>query len=305
MTRRNTLLFIVLSAIWGSSFLFIKLGLLGGFGPLTLVSVRLLSGALVMWLLALRRGWRKLPGRRTLLTIALLAFINNAIPFTFISWGELHIDSGTAAILNSTVPLFTVLLAHLALADEPFTLRRGLGVGFGFVGILVLFAPDAILAFNRNRVLGQLAVVLASAGYAAGSVLARKYLQNVSILLLTALQLSFAFLWIVGPALGIEQTSLASVSNLAWFSALWLGVLGSGIAYLLFFRLLRAIGATSTTMVTYVIPLFALFLGAVFLSESLHWQMLIALGLIYAGVRLVNKRPPQAPAPMQKQPQSV
>ena len=105
MKRRDLILFLLLSAIWGSSFLFIKLGLLGGFGPMTLVSVRLLSGAMVMWLLVWRRRALHLPDRRTLLLIVVLAFVNNTIPFTFISWGEQHIDSGMAAILNSTVPL--------------------------------------------------------------------------------------------------------------------------------------------------------------------------------------------------------
>lgn len=295
MNRRNLLLFVLLSAIWGSSFLFIKLGLLGGLAPFSLVSVRLLAGATVMWVLALRHGLRSLPLTKTLLTIALLAFINNAIPFTFISWGELHIDSGMAAILNSTVPLFTAVLAHWMLADEPFTWWRGLGVGLGFVGVLVLFAPDAVLSPNPDRILGQLAVIVASLGYAAGSVLARKYLRDVSITLLTALQLSFAFLWVVGLALGIEQPDLAAVTPLGWFSVLWLGILGSGIAYLLFFTLLRSLGATPTTMVTYVIPLFALLFGALFLAESLHWQMVLALVLIYGGVRLVNKSTTSAP----------
>ncbi len=285
--------------------MFIKLGLLGGFDPLSLVSIRLFSGALLIWILLLRRGGWKLPDRRSWMLIALLAFVNNAIPFTFISWGELHIDSGMAAILNSTVPLFTVVLAHWALADESLTWRRGVGVGLGFVGILVLFAPDVVLDFNRERVLGQLAVIVASAGYAAGSVLARRYLQHVSSLLLTALQLSFAFFWVVGLAVGVERTSLAAVTPLAWFSAVWLGVLGSGVAYLLFFQLLRSIGATSTTMVTYVIPLFALLIGALFLSESLQWPMLIALGLIYAGVRLATQHPTLPPAATREQPRSV
>lgn len=290
MNRRDILLFVALSAIWGSSFLFIKLGLLGGLAPLSLVSVRLLAGATIMWGLALRHGLRSLPPSKILFTIALLAFINNAIPFTFISWGELHIDSGMAAILNSTVPFFAVILSHWLLVDEPFTWQRGLGVSLGFAGVLVLFAPDAILAPNRDRVLGQLAVVMASLGYAAGSVLARKYLRNVSITLLTALQLSFAFLWVIGLALTVEHPDLSLVTPLAWFSALWLGILGSGLAYLLFFTLLRSIGATPTTMVTYVVPIFALIFGALFLAESLRWQMIVALVLIFAGVRLVNKR---------------
>ena len=270
--------------------MFIKLGLLGGFGPMTLVSLRLLFGSGVMWLLAFRQGQRAPRRFSILLGIALLGLINNTLPFTLITWSEQHIDSSMAAILNSTVPLFAVALSHFILTDESFTWRRVMGVLVGFMGVMVLFAPELLSGAGGNRLLAQAAVILASAGYAVGSVFARKYLYGIPPAVLSATQLGFAFLWIFGAALWLEHPVMAQPTPMAWFAALWLGVLGTGLAYLIFFVLLRSLGATPTTMVTYVIPLFAVVFGVIFLREQVRWEQLVALIMISGGVWLVNRR---------------
>ncbi len=291
MKRQDAMLFLALSAIWGSSFMFIKLGLLGGFGPMTLVSLRLLFGFLVMFGLARRQGHDFSAYRWAVPSLIFLGFINNTVPFTLITWGELYIDSGMAAILNSTVPLFTVILAHFALADERLSWRRVIGVVVGFMGVLILFAPDLINGEGIDRTAGSIAVIVASAGYGIGSVFARKRLGDLPTAVVTTGQLGFAFLWILIPAIIFEQPLSQNPTSLAWFSAIWLGILGSGVAYLLFFMLIKSIGATPTTMVTYVIPLFAVTFGALFLSEILRWEYFIALLLIFCGVWLVNRKP--------------
>ncbi len=290
MSRRDAALFITLSAIWGSSFLFIKLGLLGGMGPLTLVMLRLLLGAGAMALLAWRLGERFPRSWRILGIVFIVALINNTLPFSFITWGEQYIPSGLTAILNSTVPLFAVVISHFALSDERFSWHRIAGVTTGFMGVAILFAPDLFSQGVSGAVLGQLAIILASLGYATGSVMARKYLQDVPAAMLSALQLGFALLWVTLPALIFEKPWTQHPTALAWFSVLWLGVLGTGLAYLLFFKLIKSIGATPTTMVTYVIPIFAVIFGVLFLEERLYWAQLAALALIFAGVWLVNRR---------------
>ncbi len=290
MTRRDAAFFITLSAIWGSSFLLIKVGLLGGLGPLTLVMLRLLLGAAAMALLARKLGEHFPRSGRILGVIAIMALINNTLPFSLITWGEQYIPSGLASILNSSVPLFAVIISHFALSDERFTWNRVAGVTVGFAGVAILFAPDLFSQGLSGAVIGQLAIILASLGYAAGSVIARKYLQGVPSATLSALQLSFALLWVSLPALAWEKPWTMQPTALAWFAVLWLGLVGTGLAYLMFFRLLKAIGATPTTMVTYVIPIFAVFFGVIFLGERLYWAQLAALALIFAGVWLVNRR---------------
>lgn len=255
---------------------------------MALVSLRLLFGALLMAGIALRRGHRLPTEGRVLAGIAFLGFINNVVPFSLITWSEQHIDSSLAAILNSTVPLFAVILSHFALADESFTWRRVLGVLLGFGGVLVLFAPGLVASAGSAALWGQLAVIVASAGYAIGSVFARKRLQRVPAPVLTTVQLGFALLWTL-PLTALERPWTLELTGMAWFAALWLGLLGTGMAYLLFFILLRSIGATPTTMVTYVIPLFAVIFGVLFLREQVQWQHLLALILIIGGVAMVNR----------------
>ncbi len=290
MSRRDAARFIILSAIWGSSFLFIKLGLLGGMGPLTLVMLRLLLGAAAMALLAWKLGEHLPPGWRIIGVIFLVALVNNALPFSLITWGEQHIPSSLTAILNSSVPLFTVVISHFALSDERFTWSRVAGVTMGFLGVFILFAPDLLTQGLSGAVVGQLAIVLATLGYATGSVITRKYLQGVPSATLAALQLGFALLWMLPPALLWEKPWTLQPTALAWFSVLWLGFLSTGLAYFIFFQLIKSIGATPTTLVTYVIPVFAVIFGVIFLDERLYWAQLAALALIAAGVWLVNRR---------------
>ncbi len=290
MSRRDAARFIILSAIWGSSFLFIKLGLLGGMGPLTLVMLRLLLGAAAMALLAWKLGEHLPPGWRIIGVIFLVALVNNALPFSLITWGEQHIPSSLTAILNSSVPLFTVVISHFALSDERFTWSRVAGVTMGFLGVFILFAPDLLTQGLSGAVVGQLAIVLATLGYATGSVITRKYLQGVPSATLAALQLGFALLWMLPPALLWEKPWTLQPTALAWFSVLWLGFLSTGLAYFIFFQLIKSIGATPTSLVTYVIPVFAVIFGVIFLDERLYWAQLAALALIAAGVWLVNRR---------------
>lgn len=290
MSRRDITLFSILSAIWGSSFLFIKLGLLGGLTPLTLVSLRLLLGATAMGLLAWKSGDAFPRDLRLLGIILIVALVNNSLPFSLITWGEQYVPSGLVAILNSSVPLFAVIISHYTLSDERFQWQRVAGVILGFAGVAILFAPDLFTQGLSGAVLGESAVILASLGYAVGSVLARKYLRNISVAMLSALQLGFALLWLAGPTLLLEKPWTLQITPMAWFSVLWLGLLATGLAYLFFFQLLRSIGATPTTMVTYVIPIFAVIFGVIFLHEHLYWMQLVALILILVGIWLANQR---------------
>lgn len=302
-------LFLLLSSIWGSSFLFIKIGLEEGVPPYTVVSLRAILGGLflagVMWL---RSG--RLPRTRTAWwRMSVVAITNIAIPFTLITWGELHIASGMAGILNALVPLFAVVLSAFVLRDDPATPNRVAGLLIGFGGVVLLALPSLSAAGGSPEgelgLLGMLAVAGASLSYAVGAVYARHRLTGRPIMTNadgtarppTALEISFGQVLVAGilittlavaferPADGVYAVPTSAE---AWFALLWLGVLGTGLAHILFFRIIGAWGATRATLVTYVMPPIAIVLGFVVLGERLRPIELVGTGLIIGGIVLVN-----------------
>ncbi|MDD5467683.1 MAG: DMT family transporter [Anaerolineales bacterium] len=288
MKPRAWLAFILLGAVWGSSFLWIKIAL-REVGPFTLVAIRLLFGILALWVAALisRPSWPR--EWRTWRNLTILGLFNNALPYLLISWGEVHIDSGVAAILNSTAPLFTMLIAHFLLADDRMSPTRLVALGMGFAGILILFSRDLNGGF-RSGFAGQLAVLLATISYAGSSVFARKTTQQLSTVVIAMAPLLGAdlIMWGVTP-LAEPGFSLPSLP-LTWLALAWLGVIGVALAYLLYFYLLHNVGPTRTILVTYAFPLIGVLLGVLFLGEALDWRLALGGGLVVASIVVVNRR---------------
>jgi drug/metabolite transporter (DMT)-like permease len=278
--------FVLLSLVWGSSFLWIKIAV-DEIGPLMLVTLRLLFGlgGMAVILAAQRQAIPR--DAKTLLAYLFMGAVNTAIPFTLISWGETRIDSGLASILNGTVPLFTIVIAHFWLHDEKITLPRIGGLIIGFVGVVVLvsrdFHPDGL----RGSIVGQVAVIVASICYATAITFSRKYLRNQSPVVQTAMVLLFAeaIMWVFLPPL--EPIRLPALP-ITWLAAAWLGVLGSCLAYLMFFYLINAWGPTRASLVTYVMPVVGLILGLYFRNEVMDWRLLLGSLLVVGGVLIVN-----------------
>lgn len=255
-------------------------------GPITLVAFRVLFGLLfgIVFILVTRQ---KLPHSfvewRPLL---LLGITNVAIPFFLISWGEQSIDSAVAAILDATVPLFAIVIAHLALHDDKITLPKILGLLMGFAGVVVLMSKD--LGGSTGSILGQAAVVLASVFYAGSSVYARKSTESASGIMRSVgpLASSTVLMWIAVP-IGESPLRLPQLP-LTWIALVWLGVFGSGVAFIMAYYLIHAIGPTRTTMVTYLFPLGGVLLGVGFLGEQLTWQLLVGAVLIVASLAVAN-----------------
>jgi drug/metabolite transporter (DMT)-like permease len=299
-----------LSLIWGSSFLFIKIGLDEGLPPLVLVSYRLVIAtvflAVVIRLIGGRLPRTALAARR----LALLGLINVAIPFSLITWGEQYTTSAIAAIFNATVPLFAIVLASLVLHDEPITVNRLAGLGIGFAGAVLLASPNLGAGVDPDAsrsLIGELAVAAASFSYACGAVFARRLvtghlviddpatgpraptpveiaLPQVASAAVVAILLAAA-----GQVMG-NSGALTPPSGPAWFAVSWLGLLGSGVAYLLLFRIIRAWGATRATLVTYLMPVVGITLGVLVLSERLQPAELVGTILIVGGLLLANSR---------------
>ncbi len=279
--------FVLLGLIWGSSFLWIKIAV-AETGPFMLVTFRLLFGlaGLLGFMVLRRQAWPR--DRRVLLAFVFMGLFNTALPFTLITWGETLIDSSLASILNGTVPLFTIVLAHFWLRDEKITLPRLAGLVVGFLGMVVLVSRDLGPNALRGNVWGQVAVIAASVSYATAIVFSRKHLRGQPPVLQATMVLLFAsgMMAIATPL--VEQPLNLPETGLSWFAIAWLGLLGSCAAYLLFFYLINAWGPTRASLVTYIFPIIGLLLGIVFLNEPADWHLLVGSALIVGGIVVVN-----------------
>lgn len=280
----------LLGLVWGSSFLWIKLAL-REVQPFTLVGYRLLFGLVGMALVIIVVRPRFPQDKKTWLILLFLGLSNTALPFVLISWGEQSIDSAMASILNSTVPLFTLVIAHFTLSDERITWRRGLGLLLGLVGVRVLIGGSLDFGNMGGRVSGQVAVLAAAVLYAGSAVLARKTLKGVPFTVQAAIPLVSGDIAIWMAAAKLEAPLRLPQLPLTWTALIWLGLLGSCLAYLLYYYLLNAIGPTRVTMVTYVFPVVGVALGVLFLQEQLNWRLLGGGTLVLAGIVIVNRMP--------------
>ncbi len=301
MKGRDWAAFWTLGLIWGSSFLWIKIAV-QDVGPFTLVAWRLLIALLGLSAVVLVRRPALPRDRHTLAMLAVLGITNTALPFVLISWGEQSIDSAVASILNGTVPLFAMVIAHRSMAEERITASRLGGLVTGFVGVVILMAGDIGPGGFRTGVLGQVAVLTAAILYAWSAVFARKNLHGLPPVVQAFLPLIAADALIWTGAVAVEAPNLVPTTSLTWLALVWLGLLGSCVAYLLYFYLLHRIGPTRAPMVTYVFPVVGLVLGVVFLQEEVDWSLIGGAALVVAGILIVNgpatvrawrQRPPQ------------
>ena len=283
------LLFALLGFLWGSSYLFIKIGVEAGLQPFTLIALRLLIGfALLAAVVAIAR--EALPrSPRMYGHLFMMGIFSVALPFSLITFAEQSTDSNFAAILNASVPLFTILIAAAALADERITAARvaGLAIGFAGVAILVGFDPGVIAGTN---VVAALALIGSSVSYAAGAVYARRFAHGLRPMIPAVFQVGFALLITGVLAITFERPLSFPGRWDAVLAVVWLGLLGSGTAYLVFFRLLGNWGATRTSLVAYLLPVVGIVLGAVVLHERVDARTLLGTALVIAGIALVNAR---------------
>ena len=266
--------------------------------PVELVAGRLFFGAVavVAFMVATKHELRWSPGIPP--KMAVQAVGSNIVPFWLISWGEQHINSGTASVLNSTMPIFTAVFAAAFLVEERFTSGRLIGLLLGFAGIIVLTGNDA-LRITDSDVLGQLAVVGAAACYGASAVYSRSLLRDNDPITLSALQL------IIGTAICVPLVvllrgapSYGSMGLDAWGSLVALGLGGTGIAYIAYLWLIEHTGSVRASLVTYIVPVIALFLGWIVLDESLGLNVIAGAALIVFGVATVMRG--QGPARAQR-----
>lgn len=289
MKVREYVVLFSLALIWGASFFFIKIAV-AEVSPATLAFGRLLCSVIVLGgVAAARPGFVKGLLRFWRLSLAVAA-INYVGPYLLIAWGETRITSGMASILNATTPLFTVPLAALwaGPGHEPLSARRVGGVALGFIGVGVLVGPSVLLETGNGlpALIGQAAVLIAAAAYGVGALLSRGYTGSARLVGPLGSQLAALLLLLPVTVAWSPPTHLPSLKAMA--AIVTLGMLGTGIAYLLYFWLIEHVGATRTTLVTYLLPCTALVWGALLLRETVTWYALAGLGLVLLGTMVTN-----------------
>nr|CAG4714760.1 unnamed protein product [Naegleria fowleri] len=310
----SVIVFFILGAIWGSAFSFIKLSVdpKFGFSSFSVVFMRLVIGGIFMVILLivnlirnkeLRKQVNKHRGIRTIIYMMILGFFNNAVPFILVAFAEESINSGIASILDSSIPLFSIFIAHFTLKGERITIMKLIGLIVGFAGVILVCLENVIVGEkpSTDQILGYVGVTLAAASYGIASVFAKKYLNDVPGQFVACGQIIsaalFALLGVLIYDLGIDSRHLSYFKHanyLAWISVVYLGVFSTGVAYVCYFYLIKTVGSVKQSMVGYLLPIFGVVEGAVLLGE---WNNIpfyipiievIGMILIFAGIAVVS-----------------
>lgn len=282
----NLLLVALLCLIWGSTWLGIKIGL-EDFPPFMSAGIRFVIASLVLFIIAKLSKARFPRDLSTCLRICVTAVFMYVLTYSLVYWGEQYISSGLASVLFSTHPLFVALFAHSILHGEQFTFAKGAGLATGLGGLLVVFSkklglgPD--LAFW-----GMVALVASAATCGYASVLVKRYLGHVSPVVLTTLQMTLAALVITPLGLLTEDLSAMRFTTSAVGSLLYLSLVGSALAFSLFYWLLRRIQATRLALMAFATPVVALFLGWATYGEKIDVRTIMGTALVFLGIYIVN-----------------
>jgi drug/metabolite transporter (DMT)-like permease len=302
MGPREWLLLVVLSLLWGGSFFFAEVAL-AELPPMTVVLARIGLAALALNLLMLASGRRLPRWPRLWGAFLVMGALNNLVPFSLIVWGQTQIASGLAAILNATTPLFTVVLAHALTRDERLTPARLAGVAAGLAGVVLMIGPAALGGAGAG-VLAQLACLAAALSYALAGIFGRRFRGQPPLITATG-QVSAGALMVLPLALLADQPWTLPAPGAMTVAALaGLALLSTALAYVIYFRILAAAGATNLLLVTFLIPISALLLGTWLLGEAVMPRQLAGMALIGLGLAAIDGRP-LAPLARRRRPRAA
>lgn len=282
---------VTLSALWGGSFFFNAIAV-ETLPPLTIVTIRVLLGAILLYAVVRATGKHVPIDRRIWLAFLVMGLLNNVIPFSLIAWGQSHIESGLASILNATTPFFTVLVAHLMTRDERMTPASVVGVVIGFAGVTIMIGVDA-LADAGGDIVAQVAILIAALSYALSAVYARRFSRRGLAPLAAATgQIAAAAAVMVPLSLIVDQPWRLPVPGFPTIGALLaLAALSTCLAYIIYYRILATAGAVNLMLVTFLIPVTAILLGAFILGERLSLHHFVGMAAIGVGLAVIDGRP--------------
>ena len=291
MTAGEWGLLIFLSLLWGSSFIFNDVAV-RELPTLTVVVARVFFAALILLAITRLAGIRMPLDWRIWRSLFVLGFINNALPFCLIVWGQTHIAAGLASILNATTPLFGVVVAHYFTGDEKLTAGRLAGAITGFADVAVMIGAEVLQSLGVN-VFAQFAVLMAAFCYAVGSIYARRFRGlGLSPLATATGQVTASTILLVPVMLVVDQPWILPVPSTAAIASLaGVATLSTALAYIIYFRILATARATNLLLVTFLIPVTAIFLGILLLGETLYPKQFAGMLMIGAGVALIDGRP--------------
>ncbi len=289
MGAAEWLLLVCLSILWGGSFFFVEVAL-ESFGPLTVVLGRVGLAAMALWAIIALKGLAVPRSPTVWLALLCMGAINNMIPFSLIVWAQTEITGSLASILNATIPLFTVLVAHAFTRDEKLSAGKISGVATGFIGVVVIIGPDALSGIGANT-LAQIAVLCAAISYSFAGVFGRRF-SGLSPLVVAAGQVTCSTVLMAPLALALERPwAGAEPGSTAVGALVALAVFSTALAYVLYFRILATAGATNLLLVAFLIPVSAMLLGIPILGETLDAEDFIGMLLIAAGLAAMDGRP--------------
>ncbi|MEM7193641.1 MAG: DMT family transporter [Pseudomonadota bacterium] len=273
-------------AVWGGSFIFIALAL-KGFGPISIAAWRIATAAAVLVVagVLMKQSFSASPGEWSI--ISAVGLLNSAVPFFLINWGQQFISSAEAALLLATATFVALLISHFTSQDERITWARGIGVTVGFSGVAVLVLSE-LISTGIGGFKGQLAVILAGCSYATSSVLARRitHLPSIST---SASTMITASAYMVPLAFLFEQPLSAIDQWVPVMSVVYLGVIGTALAFVIRFNIIRTNGAVFMAQVGYLVPFFGVIWSWLFLAEAISWQTAVSLKLILIGIAITRR----------------
>ncbi len=308
MTALEWALLLALSVLWGGSFFFTGIAV-KELPPFTIVVLRVGLATLILHVVVRATGQRMPRGVRLWAAFFGMGLLNNVVPFSLIVWGQTHIASGLASILNATTPLFTVIVAHILTADERMTGNRLAGVLIGLVGVVVMIGPAALTGLGGGSLVAQLAVLGAAFSYSLAGIYGRRFkAMGVTPIATATGQVTASTLFLIPVALLVDQPwTLATPSTATWLALLGIAALSTALAYILYFRILATAGATNLMLVTFLIPVSAILLGSLALGERLRPEHFAGMALIGMGLAAIDGRllklargtvrPPREPGP--------
>ena len=290
MGSKDWAMLLLLSLLWGSSFFFVGVAV-SELSPLTIVTLRVAIASIILWIFLLFSKHQAPKTAKLWRDLFIMGLLNNVIPFLLIVWGQTHIASGLASILNATIPLFTVIIAGLLLPDELMTPRKVTGIAIGFFGVIVLMGPSSLEQVGADT-LAQLAILGAAISYGFAGSFGRRFKSlDISPFQTAVGQVTASTIMLLPLLFFIERPDqIANLRAEVWLAVIGLGAFSTALAYILYFNILSSSGATNVALVAFLVPVTAILLGWFVLDEQLNIEHFIGMAFIGLGLAAIDGR---------------